>query len=378
MIQATHILILALSFVLSTPLSVHPQQVTVLGPDLKPRATTLDKVTLTDENLLRLILRAEPTQPLNNKQYVARLTNGQVLIGTFLGTDEDGESIRLAMGYGQRMVSFSLDDLLSFAIVGTPLNSDTNDDKLFLSTGETLVGFVDAINKDNISFVIGEADDPIQIPIDRLLGFTIANKSEPVKPEKGMARVMLRDGSLLLLRDTQLKLATATLVGTQMLGPDSPTHRLPISEVKYIEPMSEGQAIRPLTEFPMSLVSGGEVFGVSMPPKYLPDGSINLHAPTVIGFDLPKGAVRLTLQAGLRLDESIPPSRRELAGCELVIMSDGKAISKHELKPGEPPVRVNIPLAPGTLELQIKPGVNGPVLDRVRITDAELLIQQPS
>jgi len=43
---------------------------------------------------------------------------------------------------------------------------------------------------------------------------------------------------------------------------------------------------------------------------------------------------------------------------------------------GEPPKRLNVPLTGGTLRIALEAGVNGPVLDRVVLTDAELLVSQ--
>lgn len=366
------------SLLLSTPTLA--QQVVVVGTDLEPRVASLDEVSLADEGLLRLRISSDPVIPLNDKQYVAKLVDGQSLVGTLLGAGEDGESIRLAFGYEQRTVVLPLDELLSLTRVGHNLAGDASDDIVLLATGETLVGFVETISEQSLGFVVGDADDPIQIPMQRVRGFSIANKPKPIKAKKGMARVMLRDGSLLYLRDAKLKRSAEQprvgLEGTFVLEPETAPIILPLNEVHLIEPMSDRYALRPLAEAEMTTIAGGEVFGVAMPPSTTSDGAIRLHAPVTLGFDLPNGTVRLALTVAMDLDESIPESRRAMAGCELVIYDGDDAVARHTLTPDGPAKRLNVSLTGSDLRIVLEPGINGPVLDRVIITQAELLVSE--
>jgi hypothetical protein len=356
------------------------QQVVVVGPDLEPKTKNLDAVSLSDAGLLRLRISSDPVIPLNDKQYVARLVDGQSLVGTLLGAGKDGESIRLAFGYEQRTVVLPLDELLSLARVGYSLPGDTSDDTLLLATGETLVGFVDTFSEKKIGFVVGDAEDPIQIPMDRVRGFSIANKTEAIKMNKGLARVKLRGGSTLYLRDAKLKRATpqtpAALEGTFILEPKTAPITLPLTDVQLIEPLSERYTLQTLAENEMTTLEGGEVFGVAMPPTKTDNGAIRLHAPVTVGFDLPSGAERLAFTVEMDLDESIPESRRAMAGCELLVYDGDKVVGKHTLTPDGPAKRLNVPLTGGDLRIALKPGVNGPVLDRVLITQAELLVSE--
>ena len=360
------------------PCAAPAQQVVVIGTDLEPTTTTLDAVSLSDPALLRLQISADPSLPQNDKQYVARLVDGQVFVGTLFGAGKDGESIRLALDDQQREVVLSLDELVSFTRVGQQLKRETNDDTILLVTGETLAGFVDAIGQDSVGFVVGDADEPIQIPMERVLGFSIANKPEPVKAEKGLARVQLRGGTSLLLHDALLKQATAqtpaTLEGSLELDGKSTLISMPLKEVLYIEPLSGKHTLQRLADNEMTIVEGGEVFGVSMPPRINADASISLHAPVQVGFALPKGARRLVFDAALDLNQDIAQSRRALAGCELVVYDGDTVIGGCTLKPDEPAQRLNVELPTGKLRIEVKPGVNGAVLDRVRLSNAEVLV----
>lgn len=351
----------------------------MLGPDLEPKSASLDAVSLSDEGLLRLRISSGPITPLNEKQYVAKLVDGQSLVGTLLGAGKGGESIRLAFGYEQRTVVLPLEDLTSFTQVGEHLPGDANDDTLLLATGETLLGFVDTIGEDSIGFVVGDADDPIQIPMQRVRGFTIANKPEPIKVKKGLARVLLRDGSSLYLRDATMKRQAGqdpVIEGTFILEPETAPIMLPLKHVQLIEPMSEQYALRPLTSFEMTTIDGGEVFGVAMPPRLASDGGVHLHAPVTLGFDLPKGASRLAFTVAMDLDDEIPESRRKMAGCELILYDGDKIVARHTLTPEGSAKRINVPLTGGALRIALEVGVNGPVLDRVVLTDAELLVSE--
>lgn len=380
MIRSTFIFTLALLFLLTAMYPLGAQQVVVLRTDLEPTTASLDAVSLEDEGLLRLRISSGPLTPLNEKQYVATLVDGQVLVGTLLGAGKDGESIRLAFGYAQRTVVLPLDELLSFTLVGHQVTGDENDDTLLLATGETLVGFVDAINEKSIGFVIGDADDPIQVPMSRVRGFSIANKPKPIKAEKGLARVLLRDGSAVYLRDSKLTRAAgptpAAIQGTLVVEPQTKAVVLPLNQVQFIEPLSGRVALQSLTEIEMTTVAGGEVFGVAMPPSVSVDGAIKLHAPIALGFDLPKAASRLAFTVAMDLDDTVPESRRPLAGCELVVIDGDKEIARHTLTPDGPAKRLNLPLTGGGLRLVLESGVNGPVLDRVIVTDAQLLVSQ--
>ena len=374
----SRLLIVLCGLLLSTPSLA--QQVVVLDADLEPTTTSLDKVSLSDDGLVRIQIKPGPITPLNDKQYVATLVDGQVFIGTLLGVEQGGEALRLAFGYQQHSVVLPLDELLSFTRVGHRLAGDENDDTLLLATGETLVGFVDSIGEKNIGFVIGDADEPVPVPMQRVQGFSIANKPVPVLSEQGTARVLLRDGSLVLLREAALKQATenatARFEGTLAIRDKTQAIKLPILEVIQVEPLSAKHAMRRLTDLPMSLVDGGKVFSVDTPPRVTDDGSIKMHAPVTVGFELPEGARRLALNVAMDLDESIPESRRAMAGCELVVYEGDKVVGKHTLTPDGPAKRLNVPLTGGDLRIALEPGVNGPVLDRVLITRAELLVSE--
>jgi hypothetical protein len=375
----------------------------ILGPDLEPVSVRLEAITpnaikvidaqvgerlLKPDEVLRLTFtRADASTP-DPKRSVLTLRDGQVLVGKLVPSNDE-EAVRLKID-ADRVVQVSLDEMLSLAVqADSAVPAIQEDDALLLVTGEVLLGFVETFTQDAIGFVIGDADDAIQIPLERITALRIANKPEPTKVDPGTLRVTTADGSVLLIKD-----ATTTndesggfLVGESTLpilssrradegvSTEASTRlTMPMNRILTIEPVSTKAVLTSLAGVSWELAAGGEVFGVSMPPRVSSQGEIHLHAPVTVGFDLPDGASRLAFTVAMDLDESIPVSRRKMAGCELVVYAGDEVIARHALTHDGGTKRLNLALNSNDLRMVIEPGVNGPVLDRVVITQAELLV----
>jgi len=377
----------------------------LLGPDLEPRTVRLQAMTpggfevideqgeprlLKPDEVLRLTLtRPRPSTP-EAQQSVLTLRDGQVLVGELVPSNDD-EAVRLKIDQ-DRVVQVSLDEMRWLAIDAKRSAPEAGeDDALLLATGEVLLGFVETFTQDAVGFIVGDAADAIEIPLDRIEALTIANKPEAPKVEPGSLRVTTTDGSKLLINRATLTpgeeggelVGESTLPMLSSRGADegvstqaSSRLTLPMDRVLTIEPVSTDTSLTPLAKVGWEVSAGGEVFGVAMPPRVMPDGSIRLHAPVQVSFDLPEGARRLAFTVAMQLDDSIPASRRKMAGCEVVVYVGGEAIARHTLTPESGPKRLNLPLTGGELRLALEPGVNGPVLDRVAITGAELLVSK--
>ncbi len=368
--------------------ALQAQQAVLLGPDLEPLAITLrsfspqrvdaidwqgNAKTFDTANIVRLTFGTLPQAWPQERTVKATRRDGQVVVGQLAASDDD-ESIRLKIA-GDLAVDLSLDDLLSLAFEReASVEAVGEDDAVLLATGETLTGFVDSITAERLAFVVGDADKPIEIPLDRIKALAIANKPQAIEASKGLVRVLLADDSLLLLKETELDLARQVLVGVSTLVGEAGKLSLSMDKVVQIEPLVGPYELSPLSALTMKHDAGGEVFGVAMPPRVLSDGSIQLHAPTTISYELPKGASRLSLVAELSLADDLPASQRALAGCELLIYDGQNLIGQVTLSPDQPPATLNVPLTSTQLRIELKPGVNGPVLDRVRLTQAQVLV----
>jgi hypothetical protein len=392
-------------------LSVHAHADTpavLLGADLEPTTIRLQSlspksITVTDrrgemqtmraDDVLRLTLTGRSIVPPDGDRAILTLRDGQVLVGMPVQSNDD-EAIRLKLD-SDRAVQVPLDEVLSLRLsASAPLPAIDEDDALVLATGEVLLGFVETFTAEAIGFVIGDADDPVNIPIARIEAMAIANQPRPAELKPGTVRVGTTDGAVLYVQDATLTPSDDPEIGDELVGvstlpilasrradagvsTDASTRlTLPIDRVAVIEPVSSRYALESLADLAWDVVSGGEVFGVAMPPKVSSE-AIRLHAPTTLRYELPDRASRLALTVAMDLDRRIPETRRQMAGCELVIYLGDREVARRTLTPDGPPHRLNVALADASeLRLALEPGVNGPVLDRVVIADAELLVSE--
>ena len=367
-----------------------------VGPDLVPRvvqlisygptgAMILDEtgqaVAVKPDQILRLTMSTQPTN-IPEDLAIFRLRDGQVLVGNWSGTGEEEDTFALSLNGSDRL-DVPIDDLLSVSLLPekTRANANAKEDLITLANGEVLTGFVQGIGAGKITIELEDLDEPIELPMERVHAVSIANRAKVIEPEPGLARVTLRSGSTLLLKDATMNRREQghSIDGRSLLGFGPEIHRFNMDQVQAIEPLSGGRyELAPLTVSRLSLIAGGEVFGVPMKPKAQADGSVSLHAPTTLGVDLPEGVSRLVFNAELYSEEDAPTPNYRMAGCELIVYEDDKRIGGCKLSPDDPTHRINVPLTSGELRIELNEGVNGPVLDRVRLTDAEILIRTPA
>lgn len=395
---------LCCSLLLSIPVIAQPA--VLLGPDLEPVPVRLESISseairfldgrgepknLTPDDVLRLSFSSDALPTPDADRAVVNLRDGQVLVGKLLASNDD-EAVRLQLD-ADRAVRVPLDEMLSLVIDhNAAVPAAEEDDALLLATGEVLLGFVETITTDAIGFVIGDSDDAIEIPMQRIKALSIANKPRLPEIVRGMMRVTTADGSVMLIEDATLSNVERVGQGRQLVGKStlpivsmkasdddastaaSARMSLPVDRIVTIEPVSPRYRLTPLSDHDWRVVSGGEVFGVAMPPRTTAEGNVRLHAPVGVAFDLPRSASRLAFTVSMDLDAAIPEPRRTMAGCELVVYVGDDVVEKHILTADGPAKRINIPLKNGDLRIVLNPGVNGPVLDRVLISRGELLV----
>ena len=121
-------------------------------------------------------------------------------------------------------------------------------------------------------------------------------------------------------------------------------------------------------------------------------GVWRLHAPVTVAFALPAGSCRVTAEAALDLPADLPAGRGAWAdvvvwlgepveSAEPVQSADAADImadvGRVRLMLSQPTGRFNVPLAPGRsrLTLRLDPASNGPILDRVALRGARVLVE---
>lgn len=290
----------------------------------------------------------------------------------------------------------SLDDLAWVTFDGAAGPASTpEDDVLLLANGEQLVGFVDALAVDAVHFVIGDAADPLPIAPARVSGLWMSNpNSAETKP--GVYATM-RSGSRVHCLLSELAFSddgpSIGLAPTlQKDGPDGafgPTYTrvllgdagepLPVMPaVRQLDFGVAGRRLVPLSSLPMAMEEGGAFFGVPSQPLRLADGAVALHAPVAVSFALPEGARRLVATVALAIGEDIPVARHAWAGCEVVVRCGDEELARVSIDAEQPEHRLNLalPAAAGSagLTVTVEEGVNGPILDRIELRDAEVLV----
>lgn len=380
-----------------------PQPITLLDLD-----TEAQRIVYEDESgnrhdaafadVLRLTFpvdAAEPAEPppvlatTDGQRIVGRA--GQVLHATH-GTD-DVVGWRDADGFPA--IGVSLDDL-AWAVFqpghASPPQAQPEDDVLVMPNDERFVGFVDTLGVNSIDFIPSYASEPVTVQSGFVLSLSMSNA---IRQDLAPAVVVTtRSGSR--WRGKLGLSEGATAFASPLAIPPSGGEGQPVWQrirlgsadhaeqdawpvVAQIDLPAPGRRLVALSSLPMETVAGGEVFGVAMPPAVSASGAIALHAPVSVEIDLPRGAVRLAGTVALALGD-VPAERHAWAGCEVVVRVGDAELARVPLDADQPEQALNVALPDTaraqTLLLTVEEGVNGPVLDRVELRDAELLINE--
>ncbi len=316
------------------------------------------------------------------------LTDGQRIAGRYTGAGGgaggDGDGVvweHPALG----RVDLPLDDLRRLVPASggsgrdeasrSAVSAVATEDVVRLTNGDTLSGFVISLGDAGLTLQ-PDAGGEVTLPLDRVALLALSNP-EAASPA-GADLVVLADGSR--LRGMGLAITGDTVRFTPTLAAAAGPVELPLGAVRRVDFASSGVRLVDLADRPMHVVSGGEAFGLDLPPRV--DGStIHLHAPVTVRFDLPAGARRLAYTAELDLPGDVPPERA--AWAEVSVSASGEAADGAgaasagvTLDAGQPVAESNLDLAAdaAAVTLTVDPRRYGPVLDRVRLHDAVLLV----
>ncbi|MEX2213573.1 MAG: hypothetical protein WD768_05570 [Phycisphaeraceae bacterium] len=291
------------------------------------------------------------------------LIDGQRLIARWTGASDDGQKLSFqhaALG----KLSVNLDVVSRFMLDGTTVAGATPAyDRVLLSNGDAMEGFVAAIKAATIDIQLGNAK-PIALPIDRVRGLVLAN---PLKaPQAPRNVIVLRDGSR--LTSNTINIESDKLSMTAQLSGKEIT--LALAQVARVELASPQGRLVDLAELPMKVDDGGEVFGLSLPPRVEGD-VIRLHAPLTVTFELPENARRFAAVA--ELDATGPGS--EWADFIVSIRAGGTQIARQAISHTQRSAAINAELKGNALTFLLDPAGNGPVMDRLRLREAVIYIE---
>ncbi len=251
-------------------------------------------------------------------------------------------------------------------------------DVVVLTNGDRVGGFVESITDEQLRLLPDGADAAVALPRDRVRAVLLANPPIPL-PSVGYL-VTLRDGTRVRAQTFTLTRDAAELTLPTDLRPDSQpgeaveTVQLAADQITAVAMLDSGLRLIDLTSLPREVTDGGEVFGLPAAPVVEPEGSLWLHAPVELVFRLPPGAVRFAADAELALDDDVPAAARPLADVNITA-DGGDAASQVTLDADHPRERLGTSLTTDILRLHIDPAARGPILDRVRLRNARVLVQ---
>ncbi|MFW6335749.1 MAG: hypothetical protein ACOC3G_01285 [Phycisphaeraceae bacterium] len=325
---------------------------------------------------------AEPTEPAAaiepSVPDVVELVDGQRWVGRWTGVRDGGLVFRAQSLEIEHVLP--IERVVRIGPITTRSEGDdefVGQDVVTLNNGDRLAGFVAGVTDDAVELIPDGGGDAIPLPQDRIAGLRLANPPEPADPE--LHTLHLHDGSELLIDqpDTQGDVLAFSL---PMEGDE--THRLPLSRAKRLDFTAHGRRLLPLTDVERQTISGGACFGVPAPPQ-TDDGDLLLHAPIHLRYRVDPLARRFATRAVLDLPDGLSDTRRRLVGLRLGLAINGGDTQWWTLDADRPAVDINQAIDPQSarrvsLEIELDPHVNGPVLDRLRIENPRLLLVQPN
>ncbi len=363
----------------------------LIGPDLKPRPIRLQafggsKVTYFDAdrrlqieptgNILQIRFAAPDTNTIgadakrddenqSGKPALVQLTDGQRLAGTWKGTDASGEVLLFEHALlGE--VKIKLDELRSLSFKGAAETTRTPEsDELVLGNGDVIKGFIVALTAKQAEVQPNGSDQSIQLPMDRVVSIRLANPA--TASAKRSHTVWLRDGSRLSSKSVDMESDRLALQST-MAGVEK---QIELKQVARIELASIAGRLIDLTDLPFETVGQGKVFGLAAPPRR--NGNhLHLHAPITLRYQLPTRTRRFAAIA--ELDAPTGADKR-WADFVVNVRVNGELAGRVPISSRTPFQSLNFDADGKTLEIELDPAANGPILDRLRLRDAMLFIE---
>ena len=303
------------------------------------------------------------------------LTDGQRFTGNWVGPTPDGSGLRWQNELVGTLV-FSLDEVTSIAWREADPRDATNDttatDTITLGNGDTLKGFVSGLTDRGVAMTSQDGTDPVTIPYDRIASLTLAN---PMAARvESYNRVTLVDGTRVLADELRWSGDQASWLVTPP-GAAPVRIKTSITDLSRIEFWAGGLRLVDLNELPMRVQDDPGVFGLAMPVR-MQGHLMRAHAPAVITFDLPPGTERFA--ADIELDTTDTPDHVSTwADFHVVVSSDATEAGRGHVTGKQLVTRINAPISGRELMIRLDPGVNGPILDRLLMRDAVILLRMP-
>jgi hypothetical protein len=265
-------------------------------------------------------------------------------------------------------------------------------DVVTLANGDRVTGFVQAIRLSGLELRASSGSAPLSMPVDRLAevvlssGQVAGSPSTTARPRPmvGAGTVVLRNGARLsgtnlrLTGDAEAKvsllLSPAALDSAGDVAAQSLAVSLPVTEVERIELQSRAGVLLPLASLPLSVTEGGSVFGLPAPPR-AEAGDLLLHAPLLANVELPPGTRRVSMKLSLALPTGLSRQAQRWPDFVVTIEQAGKSLGQFRLNQQSAEQLVNVAADAGMMRIKLDASLNGPVLDRLRVSEGVVLVK---
>jgi hypothetical protein len=403
--------------------------VDLVGPDLKAKRIILNRVedstmTFFDAdgllqveplaNYLRWRIAPSDAQAKQGT-VVIDLSDGRRWTGEWLGTQDDGQVLLLKHWlFGQ--VKTDLEKVRRIAFDGSLKKAEsTKRDLVILANGDRLTGFINALEMDKVSFQPKGKRQALQLEIKNIRSIHLAN---PAEAQIKFHAITLTDGSRVLAKRFSVigQTMSVSLITDQDASNANTGNTgvapvaIPLKKVSRVDLADPSRRLVDLSALPSKTLAGGKVFGLAMPVR-AQGTAFRMHAPVTVQFELPPGAVRFSAEAQLDVDSSKAESvkgnlgkansgkvssakgkpgrasssesarstrqgsvdRSHWADFVVKVRVDDVELESYHIHTQQRRVRINVAAKGRVLTIELDPGRNGPVMDRLYLTNAIIL-----
>lgn len=270
--------------------------------------------------------------------------------------------------------------------------STTTGDSVTLANGDRVSGFVQAIKLSGLELRTGSGTAALTLPIERLteVTFSAIGTAASGTTTTGTQRVIPGAGTVVLrsgarLSGTELRVSGDASASVSLLlslpgsvsGQESGKSMavsLPVSQVERIELQSRAGALVTLSSLPLSVIEGGSVLGLPVLPR-VEAGDLLLHAPLLASLELPSGTRRISMKLSLALPAGLTREAQSKPDFIVTLEQSGKTLAQVRINQQSPEQLINIAADAGLLRIKLDASLNGPVLDRLRISGGVVLVK---
>jgi len=312
-------------------------------------------------------LRFDPGPAESAPTQWVEMTDDQRLVGEPTG---DGEMTESLTWKTDTLGTFDLSlDRIRAVRLGKPVPDADMADVIVSANGDRLEGFVLGMSGEGIEFQPNGSDQTLTLQWAQLGSMRLANPDADRDADRYQITTVTGDR----LRVGDLAFTGSVFRFEPVLRASGEAVQLDPRAVRRIAVPSDAGQLRSLVAMPTSRVAGGEAFGVTWPIHTRGD-AMHLHAPVTVRIDLAKGSNRAAGVVRLDVQPRHRQAARQWSDMTVVLRQGEAAIWRARITAETSEAAFNVAVEEGPMFIEVEVGRFGPVLDRVRIEDAVVLV----